>query len=144
MSSGMKDFDLEQTGRVDGAAGLVAHLEAVVGGRVVGGGDVDRPAGVLVDHGVGDDRGGGGAVGEVDPEPVGCQDFGDGRGEEFAVEALVVTDDDPFARVALVEQVTGEALGAAADVVEGVVFGDDAAPAVGSECDFEGHKCSPG
>ncbi len=108
------------------------------------GGDVERTCSAHIHHRIGDDRGGGGAVSQMDLEAVGCQHFGGGSGEEFAVEALVVPDDDPFAFLPFFEQVRGETLGATADVIEGVFFSDDAAPAVCAERDLEGHESPPG
>ena len=122
----------------------IADLETVIRAGVVRGGDVDRAAGFLIHDREGDDRGGGGAVGQVDLQAVAGQHFGHGGGKVLAVEAFVVPDHDPLALFAFFEQVSGKALGAAADVVEGVIFGDDAAPAIRTKCDLERHAVPPG
>ena len=140
---GDERLDLEQPIRVDGAAELVADLETVIGARVVRGGDVDRAAGLFIHHREGDDRGGGGSIRQVDFQPVAGQHLGHGRGKILAVEAFVVTHHHPLALPAFFEQVIGEALGAAADIVEGVVLGDDAAPAIRTKSNFEGHRVTP-
>jgi hypothetical protein len=54
----------------------------------------------------------------------------------------VVADDDLLAPFAVGCQVDRKALGAASHVVEGVILGDSAAPAVGAEFD-DSHGCLP-
>ena len=76
-----------------------------------------------------------GLAGERHRDVVGEQDLGGGLGEVLAGEAAVVADHDALGRGALVADVLGDALGAAADVLVRVVVGDARAPAVGAEDD---------
>ena len=119
--------------RAAGVFGLV--LEAVVGAGVVGGGDDDGAAGVLVEDGVAGDRRGGGGVEDVGLDAVGGDDLGAGGGEVLGAEARVEADDEAAFGEAGRLQVARDALGAVADVLERVVLGDDGAPAVGAELD---------
>ncbi len=66
-------------------------------GRVVRGGDVDRAGGLVVPHGVGDRRRGGGTLGQQHSQAVASQDLGCGRGKVLGAEPLVVPDDDQAA-----------------------------------------------
>ena len=114
-------------------------IAAFVGGGVVRSCDVDRAAGLFLHHGKGNDRGRCCPVCQVDIQPVTDQHFGGGGGEILRVEAPVVPDDDPAPGEALFKQVGCKPLRGTAQVVEGVVFSDDSAPAVGAEFDFVCH-----
>ena len=120
----------------------VAHLETVIRGRVVRGGDIERSGRLFGDHRVGDHRGGRGALGQVHPQPVARQHLGGGGGEVFRVEALVVADDNAAVLVPVGEQIGSEALAAAPDIGEGVIAGDLPAPAVRAEFDSLRHVSS--
>ena len=139
---GDQGFDLFQPAGGDRPAELVAHLEAVIGGRVVRSGDIDGSRRLPGDDRVGDDRRGRGSGGQMHLEVVGCQDFCHRGGEVLGVEAHIIPDHDALPLAALLLHVTGKALGAAAHVVEGIVFGDQPAPAVGSKYDFSRHRAS--
>ena len=125
----------EHLGR-GGAAGVGLDLEAVVGPRVVAGGDDDPRSGPhlageeaadLGRHRVGRREG---------ADAVRRQHLDAGRGEMLAREAAVVAHDHAaFGRPGLVE-VLGDAAGAAAHVVEGELLGDGGAPAIGPELDL--------
>ncbi len=62
-------------------------------GRVVAGGDVDRPGRAMDGHGVGDGRRGGVALRQPHLDAVGGQHLGRRGGEILRLEALVVADD---------------------------------------------------
>ena len=63
------------------------------------------------------------------------QDLGGGRGEVLRGEPAVVGDDDALRLLAPLDDVLGDAVGAAADVLEREIVGDPRAPAVGAEDD---------
>ena len=127
-------LDLVQARRIDRAAKLVAHLEAAVLGRVVAGRDVDGGHRVHGADAEADDRRGRGRVGEEDLEAVAGQHFGRGGREMFGQKAPIMADDD-IAGPAVGHEVIGIALGAAAHIGKGVVFGNACAPTVGAELD---------
>ncbi len=123
------------------AAVLVPHLEAVIGGWVVAGGDVDCARRSQRHHSMADDRGGGGSLGEVDMDVVGGQHLGHRRGEVLRGEAAVVAHHHALFSHPLIKQITSKALGTAPDVVESVILSDLTSPAVGTEFDFHvSHK----
>ena len=126
-------FDSGQSIRRHRAAAGVPHLEAVVLGRIVAGGDVDRADRVVIDGREADHRRGRGPVNEQDPKAVGGQDLRHCGGEMLALKAFVVADDDCLGGVAFVRQPTGKTLRAAAHIGKGVVVGHASAPAVGAE-----------
>ena len=111
---------------VNRAAVRIAHLEAVVLGRVVAGGDVDRAQGMPLGDAERDHRRGHAAAAEMDGDAVARQHLGRGRREILRPEALVAADDRAAGQVAGIGclQIVGKALRAAAHVVEGVVLGD--------------------
>ena len=141
--------------RLDGLGHVGCGGRAVPGGElqslilegVVAGGHVDAADGLLEPDGVGDDRGGRGPVADERGDAVGFEDFGGGEAEFLAEEAGVAAEDEDglalgdFGRgiLALRVQVVGDRLGGEADVVEGEVAGDEAAPAAGAEFDGGGH-----
>ena len=108
----------------------------------MGSSDVDRACGFLVHHGIRDDRSGRGAIRQPDFEAVGRQHLGHRCREMFTTKTLVVADNNGFSLFTVFDQVLCESLRAAAHVVEGVIFGDKASPAVGAEYDFVRHKNS--
>ena len=131
-------FDGLEPVRVNRAAVRIAHLVAVVLRRVVAGRDIDRAQRPCVGHAEGDDRGGHTAAAEVDGDAVAGQHLGRGRGEILGPEALVAADHSPARELGGVSrlQIVGKALGAATDVVEGIVLGDAGPPAVGAKDDI--------
>ena len=105
----------------------VAHLEAVVGRRVVAGGDVDRAQSVQMHDLEGDGRGRRRPHAEMDWDAVAGQHLGRGQGKGAAGEALVVAQHHAarqLGRLEAVAQVAGKALRAAPHVVEGIVLAD--------------------
>jgi len=83
---------------------------------------------------MGDNGRGGVAVAEHRGEAVVREDFGGGEGEFTSKKPGVVTHDHGFGfgggdRL----EVVGYALGSEADVVEGEIAGDEAAPAAGAK-----------
>ena len=61
------------------------------------------------------------------------------RAEAFAAEAIVVADQDAFAGLLGAHDVARDGAGHLADVFDGEIVGDDAAPAVGAEANG-GHR----
>ena len=72
---------------------------------------------------------------EGDRDVVGEEDLGRGHREELGREAPVVGDDDALGRLATLDHVGGDAVGAAPDVVVGELVGDPGAPAIRAEHD---------
>ena len=139
--TGDAGFDRGQALRRYSAAAGVAHLEAVVFGRIVAGGDVYRADRVVVDGGEADDRRRRGIVNQQNAEAVAGEHLGHGGGEMFSLEAFVVADDDLFGGVALICQPVGKALCAAAHICKGVVFGHASAPTVRAEANGRLRYC---
>src|SRR5580698_806210 len=81
----------------------------------------------------------------MDGNAGGGDDFGAGAGKGFGAEAGVVADADAFGGVFVLGagagvEIGGYGLGGDADIGEGEVVGDEAAPAVGAEFDLRmGH-----
>ena len=75
-----------------------------------------------------------------DRDVVGEEDLGRGRGEVLGGEPPVVGDDDALGRLAPLDDVAGDAVGAAADVLERELVGDPGPPAVGPEDDGRGRR----
>ena len=113
-------------------------LEAVVDPRVVAGGDDDAGRRAALDDLVRAHLGRDGVDREGDRDVVGEQDLGGGLGEVLRREPAVVGDDDALGRLAALDDVGGDAVGAAADVLEGELVGDPGPPAVGAEDDRSG------
>ena len=68
--------------------------------------------------------------------PCRGQNFGDDLGRALRGEARVVAYDQTFAGVLVLVDVSCHRVADAANVVEGEVVGNDAAPSVGSELDL--------
>ncbi len=80
------------------------------------------------------------ALASMDGNAGGGDNFSAGAGKGFRAEARVVADAEAFGGIFLAEpllgvDVGGDGFGGGADVGEGEVVGDDAAPAVGAEFD---------
>ena len=114
-----------------GVLGLV--LEAVVGAGVVRGGDHDGAARLLVEDGVAGHRRRGGRIEDEGLDAVRGDNLGAGGGEVLRGKARIEADDDASSGEPRVLEITRDSLRAIAHIVEGVVFGDDRAPAVGAE-----------
>ena len=61
------------------------------------------------------------------------------RSEMFTAKAHVIADDDGLSLRASLDQILGKALRTATHVIEGVIFSDETAPAVGAEFYFIAH-----
>src|SRR4029079_6757716 len=126
--------DLEDLGAGRGSARRL-DLETVVGPRVVAGGDDDARRGAALDDLVARHLGRHGAGRVGDGNVVGEEDLrGRGR-EELRGETPVVGEYDAFGFLAAVDDVAGDAVVAAPDVLERVVVGDLGPPPVGAEDD---------
>ena len=110
-------------------------LEAVVDPRVVAGGDDDARGGAALDDLVRAHLGRDRVRGEGDRDVVGEDHLRGGRREVLRGEPPVVGDDDALRLLAALDDVVGDAVGAAADVLEGELVGDPRPPAVRAEDD---------
>ena len=102
------------------------------------GGDVDRAQRAEMDDLKRDGGGRRRSLAEMHRDAVAGDDLGGRQGKVTAGEALVVADDHAarqLSRLEGVAQILGKPLGAAAQVVEGIVLTDLAAPAVSAEND---------
>ena len=111
------------------------ELQPVVLGRVVRRGEVDRAHGLAADGLERDARRRHVARAEKRLNAVERQDLGRLGRELLREEARVVGDDDAASFLSALLEVVGDPLGGDADVLEGEVFSDDAAPARSSEFD---------
>ena len=118
-----------------GGAGRRLDLEAVVGPRVVTGGDDDARCGSPLDDLVGAHLGRHRVGGEGDRNVVGEDDFGCRGGEMLGREPSVVGDDDALRLLAPLDDVARDAVGATAHVLECVLVRDLGPPAVRAEDD---------
>ena len=118
-----------------GRAGRRLDLEPVVRPRIVAGGDDDPGRRASLDDLVSSIWVGTAWRGESDGDVVGEEDLGGGGGEVLGGEPAVVGDHDALGLLAALDDVAGDAVGAAADVLERVVVGDLRSPAVGPEDD---------
>ncbi len=118
-----------------GAAVARLVLDAVPLWRVMAGGDHDAAGVFALADSEGEGGRGGDFVGEGDGDAGVAEDFSDDLGEGARAEAGVIGDGDAGRGVFLLEDVVRDGGGGDADVGEGEVVGDDAAPAVGAEFD---------
>ena len=120
-----------------GGPGRRLDLEPVVGPRVVAGGDHDPGRGAPLDDLVARHLGRDGVAGDRRP---GCRGRGATSaaavGEVLAREPAVVGDDDTLGLLAAFDDVVGDPVGAAPDVLERVLVGDPGSPAVRAEDDL--------
>ena len=124
--------------RRGGAAGVGLDLEAVVGPRVVAGGDDDPGPGAELAGEEAADLGGHRLGRREGADVVGREHLDAGPREVLGGEATVVADHHAAVGGPGLLEVLGHAARAAAHVVERVVLGDGGAPAVGPELDL-GH-----
>ncbi len=113
-------------------------LDAVVQGRVVGGGHghpVGGPQAAHRPHGGG---GRGGAVDEGDPDAVADEHLNGPPGGGIGQEAAVVADDDTLLGRALLQDAVGQPLGQEPDIGAGELIADHGSPAAGAEVDHGG------
>ena len=75
-----------------------------------------------------------------DADPLGDEDLGRRLGEVFGREPTVEGDDDALGLLPALDDVVGDAVGAATDVLERVVVGDPRPPAIGPEHDGRGRR----
>ena len=136
---GDSGFDFLQARWGNRAAGGIAHLEAVIRGRIVARGDVDRAARPALHHRVADDGGGGVARCEPDVDAVARQHLGGGSGEVFRLKALVIANDAALLSQRVLLEIGGKALRGPAHIVEGVVLRNPRPPAVRAEFDGSRH-----
>ena len=129
-----------QPGGIDGTAVGIAHLEAVVLGRVVAGRDIDRTQCIAFGDAKRDHWSRYAAATEMHRDAVGRQHLGRGRGEVLRSESLVAADHSATRQLPRISclQIVSKTLRAAADVVEGVVLCNAGSPAIGTEDDV-GH-----
>jgi hypothetical protein len=78
-------------------------------------------------------------VGELDRNAGPGDDLRRSLGKAARAKARVIADDDPVLRVFILQHIGRDGPSHAADVLEGIVVGDHAAPAIGTELDFRNH-----
>src|SRR5205814_9487443 len=108
---------------------------AVVGGRVVARGNIDGADGVSRLDAEGDDRRRNSPSAEMNRNVVCREDFRRRGGEMLGTKPAVAAYDDPARYRCGRErcfEILGKSLRAASDVIERVVVGNSAAPAVGA------------
>ncbi len=106
-------------------------------------GDHDAAGRAQVLHRVGESRSRGVIVGKTNRDTCARQHFGDGFGEIARGKARVVPHQQALADVLMLVRVVGDGIADAAHILEGVIVGDDAAPAIGAEFDFRCHHLYP-
>ena len=119
------------------------EFQPLILGGIVAGRHVDAADGLPVADGVGDDGRGRGPVTDERGKAVRFEHFGGGEAEFLAEETGVAAEDQDglttgdfrFRISNFGFQIVGDRLGGEADVVEGEVAGDEAAPAAGAEFD---------
>ena len=135
-----KRLDGRDHGGLARAAIPALVLDAVPLRGVVRGGDHDAAGCAALAHAAAERRRGRDGVGEQDGNAGGRDDFSAGAGKILRAEARVVADAEAFGRIFLGRafagvDVGGDGLSGGADIREGEVVGDEAAPAVGAEFD---------
>ncbi len=123
-------FDLRDDGRQRAAAVAGFVLDAVPLVRIVAGGDDDAAGGRALAHQKRNCGSRARLVGQPDGRASGADDIRDGGGDAVRSKAVIVADQDAFARVFVAHDVAGDSVGDDARVREGEILGDDAAPAV--------------
>src|SRR5260370_35385420 len=81
-------------------------------------------------------------VGEYDGNAGAGDDFRRCLGEAARSKARVVADDHAVRGILILQDIGGDSAGYAAHVLEGVILGDHAAPAVRSEFNLSSHSSS--
>ena len=81
-------------------------------------------------------RGGRGGGRKATGSAGGGEGFGGGAGETVGAEAGVVADENFGAWFFGADYVAGDGVGDGAHILEGEIFGDDRAPAVGAKYEF--------
>ena len=120
------------------AAAGQEDLDAVVQGRVVGGGHGHPVGGPQTAHRPHGGGGRGGAVDEGDPDAVADEYLNGPPGGGVGQEAAVVADDDALLGRALLKDAVGQPLGQEPDVGAGELIADHGSPAAGAEVDHGG------
>ena len=132
-------FHIGQFFAGNSAAVIGANLEAVIGWRVVAGGDIDAAPRRHVQDGVRNDRRGHRSRRQIDVDIICRHHFGDSGGKVFAMETVVVADNDATVCIAFFFEELRKGMGDTAHVGKGVILSNDATPTVRPEFDFVCH-----
>jgi len=66
----------------------------------------------------------------MDMKTVTCKHFCNSQGKVLGMKTFIVTNHDPLSRFSYLLHVGGKALCASADIIKGVIFCNDTAPAI--------------